>query len=235
MRITRADARRTALLYLLMGLSGVPALAYLPKNFVISGDPSATAQRLAAGEEVYRFIVLGALVSMVFFVFLALKLYQLFEEVDRAQARALVSFVIVSVVLGIVDLICLLTPLAIQNGAISFVMFSKAQLDALTLGAFSIRNLLLGVDEAFWGLWLLPFGILVIKSGAMPKVIGLFLIMGCVGWVAMSAIFIVAPHAHRLSQIAFLFAQPGEVSILGWLLVKSFMPQPADARLAYAQ
>jgi hypothetical protein len=75
----------------------------------------------------------------------------------------------------------------------------------------------------------------VIRSGAIPRIIGVFLIMGCVGWVAMSAIFIVAPHAHRLSNIAFMLAQPGELSMLGWLLVKSFMPRPAETRLAYAQ
>jgi hypothetical protein len=172
---------------------------------------------------------------MIFFVFLALKLYQLFEEVDRAQVRLLVSFVMISVALGLVDVIGLLTPLALQSGAGWLAAFSKTQLDAMTLGVFSVRNVLLGVDEAFWGLWLLPFGILVIKSGAIPKIIGVFLIMGCVGWVAMSAIFIVAPHAHRLTDIAFMLAQPGELSILAWLLVKSFTPKPAEARLAYAQ
>lgn len=235
MRMTKKDARQTALLYLLMGLPGVPALAYLPKHFVVPGDAAATVGRIASGEMIYRLIVVGALASMIFFVFLALKLYHLFADVDRRQARLLVSFVMISVVLGMVDLICLLTPLAIQSGASSFAAFTKAQLDAVTLAVFSVRNILLGIDEAFWGLWLLPFGILVIKSGAIPRIIGVFLIMGCIGWVAMSAIFIVAPHAHRLSNIAFMFAQPGELSILAWLLVKSFMPQPAEARLAYAQ
>ena len=234
MRITRKDARQTALLYLLMGLPGVPALAYLPKNFLVSGDATATALRIATGETIYRLIVFGALVSMIFFVCLALKLYQLFADVDRGQARLLVCFVMISVALGMVDLICLLTPLAIQNGASSLAAFSKAQLDAMTFGVFSVRSVLLGVDEAFWGLWLFPFGVLVIKSGAIPKIIGVFLIMGCIGWVAMSTIFIVAPHAHRLSEIAFMLAQPGELSILGWLLVRSFMPKPAEARLAYA-
>jgi hypothetical protein len=234
MHITRKDARQTALLYLLMGLPGVPALAYLPKNFVVSGDAAATAQRIANGEVLYRLIVLGALASMIFFVILALKLYGLFADVDRTQARLLVSFVMISVVFGMIDLICLLTPLAIQSGA-SFAAFTKTQLDGMTLAVFSVRNILLGVDETFWGLWLLPFGILVIRSGAIPRIIGVFLIMGCVGWVAMSAIFIVAPHAHRLSNIAFILAQPGELSMLGWLLVKSFMPRPAETRLAYAQ
>ena len=235
MHLTRKDARQTAVLYLLMGLPGVPALAYLPKNFVVPGDAAATVQRIANGETVYRLIVLGALVSMVFFVFLALKLHRLFEDVDRRQAQLLVLFVMISVALGLVDVVCLLTPLAIQGRAASLGAFSKPQVDAMTLGVFSVRNVLLGVDEAFWGLWLLPFGVLVIKSGAIPKIIGVFLIMGCVGWVAMSTIFIVVPHAHRLSDLAFMLAQPGELSVLGWLLVKSFMPKPAEARLAYAQ
>jgi len=48
--MTRRDARQTTLLYLLMGLPGIPALAYLPKSFVVSGDaftPNRTEARLA--------------------------------------------------------------------------------------------------------------------------------------------------------------------------------------------
>ena len=65
--ISRADARQTAVLYLLMGLPGVPALMYLPGNFIVRGDAATTIQRIAEGAFMYRLIVLGYLSSMVFF------------------------------------------------------------------------------------------------------------------------------------------------------------------------
>ena len=234
MAMTRATARQIALFYLLMALPGVPSLTYLPSSFVIGGDAAATAQRITESILTYRLIVLGALLSMVFFLILAWSLYHLFEEVDRKQARLLVIFVLVSVAMGVIDVTLLLAPLALQGSASSLSAFTKAQLDALTLGIFKVRTVLLQVDETFWGLWLLPFGILVIRSGFMPKLIGAFLIVGCFAWLALSATSIVFVHVHIVEKIAFVLTAPGELSVLTWFIVKAVKRQPAEAVLAYA-
>ena len=234
MAMTRATARQIALFYLLMALPGVPSLTYLPSTFVVTGDAAATAQRITESILTYRVIVLGALVSMVFFLILAWSLYHLFEEVDRKQARLLVIFVLVSVAMGVIDVTLLLAPLALQGSASSLSAFTKAQLDALTLGIFKVRTVLLQVDETFWGLWLLPFGILVIRSGFMPKLIGAFLIVGCFAWLALSATSIVFVHVRIVEKIAFVLTAPGELSVLTWFIVKAVKRQPAEAVLAYA-
>ena len=234
MAMTRATARQIALFYLLMALPGVPSLTYLPSTFVVTGDAAATAQRITESILTYRVIVLGALVSMVFFLILAWSLYHLFEEVDRKQARLLVIFVLVSVAMGVIDVTLLLAPLALQGSASSLSAFTKAQLDALTLGIFKVRTVLLQVDETFWGLWLLPFGILVIRSGFMPKLIGAFLIVGCFAWLALSATSIVFVHVDIVEKIAFVLTAPGELSVLTWFIVKAVKRQPAEAVLAYA-
>ena len=234
MAMTRATARQIALFYLLMALPGVPSLTYLPSTFVVTGDAAATAQRITESILTYRVIVLGALVSMVFYLILAWSLYHLFEEVDRKQARLLVIFVLVSVAMGVIDVTLLLAPLALQGSASSLSAFTKAQLDALTLGIFKVRTVLLQVDETFWGLWLLPFGILVIRSGFMPKLIGAFLIVGCFAWLALSATSIVFVHVRIVEKIAFVLTAPGELSVLTWFIVKAVKRQPAEAVLAYA-
>jgi hypothetical protein len=78
-------------------------------------------------------------------------------------------------------------------------------------------------------LWLLPFGILVIKSGVIPKFIGAFLIMGCAAWLVLSATSIVFPHAHVVDRLVFPLTAPGELSIMLWLFVKSFQRERAVA------
>ncbi len=35
----------------------------------------------------------------------------------------------------------------------------------------------------FWGLWLFPFGYLVYKSGYIPKLFGVLLMLGCFGYL----------------------------------------------------
>jgi uncharacterized protein DUF4386 len=232
--ITRADARRTAVLYLLMGLPGIPALMSLPDNFIVRGDPAATMQRITEGAFVYRLIVLGYLSSMIFFIVLGWKLYQLFERVDKRQAQLLVLFVLVSAAFALVDVVLLLTPLTVQASASSLAAFTKPQLDALAFGALRLRNPLILVNQAFWGLWLLPFGILVIKSGYIPKFIGALLFLGFAAWVVLSASGILFPSAHLVERIVFPLTAPGELSILLWLIVKSLSRERVGARQALA-
>ena len=231
MSITRAAAARTLILYLLMGI-GVPALTYLPRAFIVAGDATATAQRITDNVLTYRLLVLGDLASMIFFLLLAWSLYQMLEDVDRTWARLLVLFVVVSVGLGLIEVILLMAPFVVQ----ALSGFSRLQLDALTLGAFRLRNIVLQIDEAFWGLWLFPFGVLAIKSGVIPKVVGGFLITGCFAWLAMSFTSIAAVHSPVVDRIAFLLAQPGELSMLLWLAYRAIRPfRAADARVAYAR
>jgi len=233
--MTRADARRTALFYLLMGLPAVPSLMYLPNAFVVRGDGAATAQRIADGMLTYRLIVFGALVSVIGFLLLAWSLYHLFEDVDREQARLLVIFVVVSATLGALDVVCLLAPLALQSRADYLSAFTKPQLDAMTLGTFRIREAVVHTNQSLWGLWLLPFGVLVIKSGFIPKIIGALLILGCVAWLVLCAQAIVFPTARVVSQVVFPLTAPGELSILLWLIYKSLTLKPLESRLAYAR
>lgn len=189
-----------------MGVPAVFSLMYLPDHYIVKGDGAATAQRIAEEIVAYRWIVLGDMISAIFFLLLAWNLYQLFEDVDRKQARLLVTFVIASATLGLLDVVVLLVPLTIQES---------------TLAAFRFRNLLLGVSESLWGLWLLPFGVLVIKSRVIPKFIGVFLIVGCFAWLVLSAKSIVFPRAHIVESWVFPLTAPGELSMVLWLLFKS--------------
>jgi hypothetical protein len=239
MAITRAAARQTSLFYLMMGLPGPLVLLYLPRAFVVHGDAAATAQRIASNVATYRWLALADLVSPIGFVLLAWSLFNLFEDVDRKQARLLVSFVAVAATLGLVDAALLLVPVVLQSGSSYLAAFTKSQLDALTLGAFAVRDLLLLVNQAFWGLWLLPFGILVIKSGFAPKVIGFFLIIGCVGWLVLCATGIVFPVSLYpgvavVNRFAFMMVQPGEVLVLLWFIFKGVTLKPIETGLAYA-
>src|SRR5438477_1421678 len=98
---------------------------------------------------------------------------------------------------------------------------SKAQLDALALGFLRLRSNATYVDMAFWGLWLFPFGVLVIKSGFFPRVLGALLIIGCFAYLTVSFTALVFPaHRQLVSQVALPFFAVGELPAIACLVFK---------------
>ena len=73
---------------------------------------------------------------------------------------------------------------------------------------------------AFWGLWLFPFGILVIKSGFFPRVLGILLLVAGFAYLMTSVTSIVLPRSlHVVSQI-MMPLYFGEVPIIFWMLIR---------------
>ena len=76
------------------------------------------------------------------------------------------------------------------------------------------------INEVFWGLWLFPFGLLVYRSGFLPRWIGVWLMINCFAYVILSPIALFFPAYYGT---AFKLAQPvlfGELAIMLWLLIK---------------
>ena len=88
------------------------------------------------------------------------------------------------------------------------------------------------IDEIFWGLWLFPFGLLVFRSGFLPRFIGVWLMINCFGYVALS---VIALFFQLTTDAAFNWSQPvlfGELAIMLWLLIKGAkVPTAASSTL----
>jgi hypothetical protein len=79
----------------------------------------------------------------------------------------------------------------------------------------------LRVVQIFWGLWLLPFGYLVFKSGILPRALGILLMLGCFGYLIDFTGRALFP-GYAESGIAGFVRLPaslGEIGICLWLLV----------------
>ena len=231
MNSTKAKARFAGILYMLTSLTGAFNLLYVPAAFIVPGDATATARRITDAALTYRIVTLSGLVSSIIFIFLVLSLYNLFKDIDKTHAMLMVIFVSVSVAGSVVNLINQIAPLILLSGADFLSVFTKPQLDALALGFFRLNshgNFLL---EAFWGLWLFPLGVLVRKSGFIPRILGIFLIAACFAYLAVSFTSIVLPaHIHIVSLVTLPFMALGEGSFLIWLLVRGAKVQSEEAR-----
>ncbi|MDB4873788.1 MAG: hypothetical protein JWM41_234 [Gemmatimonadetes bacterium] len=228
-----AKTRQAGVLYLVMGLLGWFSIIYIPSAFVVRGDPAATARNITNAEFIFRLGILSQLVSQIIFIVLVLLLYDLFEDVDRYYARIMVALVAVSVAVEIANCLNLIAPLNLLNGADALSAFSKAQLDALASSFLRLRTSGLNVVSIFWGLWLFPLGMLVIKSGYFPKVLGVVLIAACAGYVAGSVTYILFPaQVHAVSAVTLFLAGIGELSTVGWCIIKGANAPPLAAQPA---
>lgn len=206
----KGTGRSTGLLYLIMGLPAPFALLYIPTHFIVKNDPQATAARIVAEESIYRLGVMADLISAVGFLVLVLSLYRLFKNVDRAQARAMVAFVLVASAIGFIDVTLMSSSL----------VFAKTE-PGLALTFARIRSTELNIANTLWGLWLFPFGILVMRSGFMPKFIGYFLILGGFCYVINAVTFVLAPqYLNVVTNVTLPLGGPGEILAMGWLLIK---------------
>jgi Domain of unknown function (DUF4386) len=215
----QSRARRAGVIYTVMSAVGAAALLLIPK-FVVVGDPAATARNIAAGEQLYRLLILGDLAGSILFAVLGWSLYHLFEHVDRKQATLLLTLVLVSATVGLLDAVLLAPPLIFRSSVGFLSAFTPAQLDGLAYGGLRLRSFEVHADEALWGLWLLPFAILVIKSGFIPKVIGVLLLIASTGYIAMSVAYIAFPaYVDTVDRFGSIVIQ-GELAVILWLLIK---------------
>jgi len=217
----------------LLAIIGPLNQIYIPTTFIVPGDATATARNIMAGELTYRIGIFSGLVSHVLFLFVVMSLYRLLKDVDRSQARLMVVLVAVGVAVGVANLFNQIAPLVLLSGADYLSVFTKPQLDALALSFLRVRGGGNYVDMMFWAIWLFPFGILVIKSRFLPRVIGFLLIVGGFAYMSLSLIGIVLPaHRQMATQALLPFYAVGEVSIILWLLIKGVREQ---TRLAETQ
>jgi hypothetical protein len=185
------------------------------------------------GEALYRLGILSQLASQTIFVLLVLVLYDLFKDVERRYARLMVTLVAISVAFEFVNCLNLVAPLILLSGADFLSVFTKAQVDALVLVFLKLRNEGLGIVSALWGLWLLPFGVLVFKSRFIPRILGVLLIVACFAYLADSVTSIVFPtRTHMVSSITLPLGGLGELLIVLWLLTKGANTHQPEVSLA---
>jgi hypothetical protein len=212
-------ARLTGLLYLVMSIIMVFGFMYAPRAFVVNGDAAATARRISEGEAMYRLTVLASAVGQIIFIFVVLNLYRLFRKVDRGLARLMVALVCVGVAAETVNTANRLAPLDFLSGYGFMSVFNRAQLEAMALSSIYLGNNLGQLITVFWGLWLIPFGLLTIKSGFFPKILGILLMIAGVGYIVSWLSFLVFP---AQAGVIARFMMPlyfGEVPIVIWMLV----------------
>jgi hypothetical protein len=217
----KAAARIAGLLYLIVVVSGLFSLAYVPSRISVPGDTAATVSNIMASEQLFRLGFVAASICYTAFLLLPLALYRVLSPVGKCAATLMVAFAMVSVPISFVNELNRLDILSLLSRPDYMQAFTTDQLNArvrLSLDAYG--NGLL-VSKIFWGLWLLPFGYLVYKSGFLPRILGILLMAGCFGYLIQffgSALFD-GYEGSAIEDFIWIPAFLGEVGTCLWLLI----------------
>ncbi len=232
MQPTKRTARVAAFLYALMGIPAVFSLVYIPRTLIVRGNAAATANNIRASEMLFRLGIVVELIAAVGFLLLVMALYRLLRGVNKSHARLMVALVLVSVAIMFVNALNNIAALTLLRGADFLAVFDKPQRDALAMFFLGLHRQGIAVNDIFWGLWLFPFGLLVTRSGFLPRVLGALLIVNCFGWLAVSLTSLLLPSYVNVVSATVLPTLLGELWIWLWLLIKGIRLPPLGASAA---
>ncbi len=220
MHSTDKAARIAGATYLGLVLTAPLSLMYIPSKLIVRGNAAATANNIVNHEMMFRLCIVSELLSSVVFICLGMALYRLLADVSKGWARLMIGFVLVSAAVAFLNVLNYLAGLTVFSGPDFLAVIDKPQRDALGMLFLRLHNQGEFINEIFWGLWLFPFGLLVFRSGFLPRFLGVWLILACFGWIALSITALLFPPYY---ETAFRWAQPfvlAELAILLWLVIK---------------
>ena len=206
-----ATARLAGWLYL--ATLPTAGFAYGFVAFMPQDDPAALLGALQDGRQALGWTVVLGAIGFIDYLLIAALFHRLLAPAGKVAADLLVLFVAVSV------------PLALA--ALGPRMDLMALIDASRLTAPEAARLLRSeanlfqLASIFWGLWMMPLGWLSYRSGLVPKVIGVGLIAGGVGYVAsfiLPALSIVTPAA--VGGVLMAVTLASEFAFIFWLIIK---------------
>jgi hypothetical protein len=218
----RKAVRTAGALYLLAVLTGPFVLLYVPGKLFVPGDAAATAANILTHEALFRAYIVVGLLSELIFIAVVLTLYRLLKGVNVELAVVMVILVLVIAPLAFVGTANDLATLAFVHGRDSLAAFAEPQRSAIATLLVNGDRHGVFVSEMFWGLWLFPLGLLVFRSGFMPRWLGVWLIINGCAYVITSLTAMLVPQYVGVVQRVSLPAELGEAALMLWLLVKGF-------------
>jgi hypothetical protein len=182
----KSQARRAGLLYVMASSLAPFAYLYVPGVLLVQRDALATADRVRASENLLRAAIVAELYSVTILVFAALALYELFKRVDPRTSLLMAVLMLISVPISYANVLNYIAPLVLLKSPAIAAVLGPGQVAAQVTLFLRLHNYGLLVNQIFWGLWLFPIGVLVMRSGFFPRWLGVPLFFAGAGYVINS-------------------------------------------------
>ena len=223
MNSNRKMARLAGVLWFLSTVTGSFSLLYIRSTVIVPGDAAATAGNLMASEFLFRAAIVSSLVSQVFLFFLGLTLFHLFKAVDRGLATVVLASVMVTVAIAVVNSLNHFASLLVLSQADYLNVFDPEQRNAMAFTFLRLANSAgQGLVEIFWAPYYFSFGLLILRTRLLPKILGILLMMMGFGFAVNILEKFLFPQFYPalFTQFAMLGGALGAIPTTLWLLIK---------------
>ena len=209
-------ARTTGLLYLGLAVTGALGFQLVRGQLYVDGDPGGTLANLVEHTSVARLGILLELGIVLTQALAAVWFYRLFRSVNSFAAGLIAVFGMVNAAAILVSAALLATAFDVADDtslAVSGGAAATVQLLYVTSGH------LWGVGGLFFGLWLIPMGWLVVRSGWLPRLLGQLLMVGGAGYVLSTFVAYAFAGSGLAAGLLVVPATIGELWIIVYLIV----------------
>jgi hypothetical protein len=213
----KTTARIAGFLYLVQIPIGVFGLLYIPKRLMVTGNIAATALNILANEFLFRLSIVSAILCALLSVATALYIYKVLRYVDENFAKWILLYALIATPISMLNELNNVAVLILLKSHEYAAIFTSGQLHNLVSVFLDLHKYGMHIVGIFFGLWLLPMGYLVFRSTYIPRVIGVFLIITCLGYLTDFTTFFLYPNfGIIMSEYTWL----GEVLMVLWLLIR---------------
>jgi hypothetical protein len=225
MNSPQKTARAAAFVFLIIFFLGMSTELFIRPGMIVPGDGAATVENIAASAALFRLSLVSDLIRQVLLMALTLILYILLKPVNKTIAALMVIFYLVCVPISMLNELNHFAVLLLSSGAGYLTAFKADQLNALVMFFLDLRKYGTFIPQLF-SVWVLLLGYLVFKSGFLPRILGILLMLGGLCYTVSAVLFFLFPNFN--ATILGLFAFIGESLFYLWLLIKGVKQQKLD-------
>lgn len=188
-------------------------------SFIVLGDAAATASNIMAHEGLFTITAVGDLVTAALFFLAAWALYVLLKPVNRNLALLFMLLNLAGVAVHSTSGLNLFAALLLMNGPDYLNVFQPDQLQALAMFFLDLQHKGFLMAQLFYGAWLFPLGYTVYKSGFLPRVLGIVLMIHCFTWTSTFFQVFLFPGFEVLHYVSWPLGFIAEGGLTLWLLI----------------
>lgn len=148
----KKTARIAGAIYLVVVLTGMFSLAYVPSQLIFWDDAAKTFQYITSSQQLYRMGIASSMICYLAFTLLPIVLYKLLRQVDENYAKVMVIFALISVPISLLNLQHKFDVLSMISSADYLKDLSKQQLESRVLLSLESYDSGILIVQVFWGL-----------------------------------------------------------------------------------
>ena len=210
-------ARVAAFVFVLIFILGMSTELFIRPGMIVPGDATATVKNIAASEALFRLSIVSDLVRQALLMLLPLILYRLLKPVNKTIASLMVIFALISVPISLLNELNHFAVLLLSSSSSYLPAFKANQLNALVTFFLEMRKYGTFISQIF-SFWVLLLGYLVFKSGYLPRILGILLMIGGLSYTVLAVLFFLLPTID--ATIFGLLPFIAESLFYLWLMIK---------------